>query len=105
MRLLEFGSEEETDGAEQLQPTFTDPADVEKAIHVVDGQPVDVRLTLLLLTDLQDKQKHRRLKLIVKRKTNSQSRSQIRLCWSGLGKLKKSNLILHDAETTNTHTQ
>ena len=57
LRLLQLGGEKEAHGAEELEAGFSNGVDAQKAVHVVDGQPVDVRLTLLLFADLFRKEK------------------------------------------------
>lgn len=49
---LQFGGQKEANGAQQLQTALGYGTDTQETIHVVDGQPVNVRLALLFFANL-----------------------------------------------------
>ena len=53
IRFLQFGGQKETNGAQKLQVALASATDAQKAIHVVDGQPINIRLALLLIANLK----------------------------------------------------
>lgn len=56
---FQFGGQKKADGAQQLETAFRDTTDTQKSIHVVDCQPVDIRLALLFFANLQTKTEKR----------------------------------------------